>query len=574
MGWLSNNFPTIARLIGGGTKSASGARQTPERSRRRARSAETPQPTIDNSAPKTESGSPVGVAEGQARSPAAASEATTNEAAAAVESKFPPEPALPDAVSTESGAGEAGGQALGNTPATISEDSSIEQMYNTWVELEGTIIAAQTELRTMLGNRENAEAMRSEAQEAMVQADEAWHEAGLLGEAAWRAFERGFSVDSPDFVNRLRVIREVDEARKAQAQLQRVSNLEAWKEADRARQNATADILKALTALAAAAAQVSRELRETNYLPDSANSLRSSALDDLRCAHAIGEELALLGQEALSQLGASRLAEQAQIQERMANEASIRQAKIQPPTGDATPLQEFSDLVASEPAPTAIPQETPPAPDPTPTVENAPSAGRRRVRATPEPAPEPEPASASSPVPSPQELMSAAEQLRKEFEVSGSAPSETPGQTVIQGANGEVIEAGAGPEAAPDVPLSAAEELQREMASMRPDSTDSEPADETPSVPLPESYSGKVYLMFPATLDQDQVGSIWEALDDLAGSGAIVDSRLVSQEEGVQFTLELGTKTLTLEALKKKMPGADMTALKEDRLKVNWPKPR
>lgn len=49
-----------------------------------------------------------------------------------------------------------------------------------------------------------------------------------MGEAAWRAFERGFSVDTPEFVNRFRVIREVDEARMAQAQLQRVNNLEAW----------------------------------------------------------------------------------------------------------------------------------------------------------------------------------------------------------------------------------------------------------------------------------------------------------------------------------------------------------
>ena len=94
---------------------------------------------------------------------------------------------------------------------------------------------------------------------------------------------------------------------------------------------------------------------------------------------------------------------------------------------------------------------------------------------------------------------------------------------------------------------------------MQPNSTDSEPAiapevsgevlspdsDGAPSLLLPEGYSGKVYLMFPATLNQDQAGSVWEALDDLAGSGAIVDSRLVSQDEGVQFTLELGTKTLT-----------------------------
>ena len=77
--------------------------------------------------------------------------------------------------------------------------------------------------------------------------------------------------------------------------------------------------------------------------------------------------------------------------------------------------------------------------------------------------------------------------------------------------------------------------------------------------------------MFPGNLDQDQVGSVWEALDEVAGSGAIVDSRLVSREEGVQFTLELGTKVLELEALKKKRPGAMLTALNEDRLKVDWP---
>ena len=80
--------------------------------------------------------------------------------------------------------------------------------------------------------------------------------------------------------------------------------------------------------------------------------------------------------------------------------------------------------------------------------------------------------------------------------------------------------------------------------------------------------------MFPSTLDQDQVGSVWEVLGDIMGSGAIVDSRLVSREEGVQFTLELGSKTLTLGAIKKKMPGAEMTALKEDRLKIDWPQVR
>ena len=59
-------------------------------------------------------------------------------------------------------------------------------------------------------------------------------------------------------------------------------------------------------------------------------------------------------------------------------------------------------------------------------------------------------------------------------------------------------------------------------------------------MPLPDSYSGEIHLMFPSSLDQDQMGSVWGVLGDVAGSGAIVNSRLMSREEGVQFTLEPG----------------------------------
>ena len=181
--------------------------------------------------------------------------------------------------------------------------------------------------------------------------------------------------------------------------------------------------------------------------------------------------------------------------------------------------------------------------------------------------------------------MSVAEQLRKEFEASTSAPPESTRETVNRGANGGVIEAGPAPQGASDAPLSVAEELERGFAAMRAPATEgipepsgqtterapTAPSDDAPLGSLPESYSGRVYFMFPGNLDQDQVGSVWEALDEVAGSGAIVDSRLVSREDGVQFTLELGTKVLELEALKKKMPGAVLTALNEDRLKVDWP---
>ncbi len=55
---------------------------------------------------------------------------------------------------------------------------------------------------------------------------------------------------------------------------------------------------------------------------------------------------------------------------------------------------------------------------------------------------------------------------------------------------------------------------------------------------LPESLSGRFYLMVTSTLAQDDIESVWEALDEIAGSGAIVDNRLVSREDGIQFTLD------------------------------------
>ncbi|MCH7493571.1 hypothetical protein IIA16_02510 [bacterium] len=78
--------------------------------------------------------------------------------------------------------------------------------------------------------------------------------------------------------------------------------------------------------------------------------------------------------------------------------------------------------------------------------------------------------------------------------------------------------------------------------------------------------------MFPAALGQDQLEAVWEALDEVAGSGAIIDNRLVSREAGIQFTLELGSKTLTVENLLKRMPGAQLAAVDDDRLRVDWPR--
>ena len=60
--------------------------------------------------------------------------------------------------------------------------------------------------------------------------------------------------------------------------------------------------------------------------------------------------------------------------------------------------------------------------------------------------------------------------------------------------------------------------------------------------------------MFPSSLSQGRLESVWEVLDQVAGSGNITDTRLVSREAGIQFTLDLGNHELNIEALKTNSP--------------------
>ena len=88
---------------------------------------------------------------------------------------------------------------------------------------------------------------------------------------------------------------------------------------------------------------------------------------------------------------------------------------------------------------------------------------------------------------------------------------------------------------------------------------------------LPQSYTGRIFLMFPASLSQDSLESVWDFLEEVAGPGSIADMRLVSQDAGVQFTMELGTRELKLDELQRRIPNAELVPLETDRLKVNWP---
>ena len=87
------------------------------------------------------------------------------------------------------------------------------------------------------------------------------------------------------------------------------------------------------------------------------------------------------------------------------------------------------------------------------------------------------------------------------------------------------------------------------------------------------AYTGRVYLMFDANLTQDVLAAVWDAIEESSKVGAIVDTRMISRDEGVQMTLDLGANHLDVGAVKERMPGSVFTAIAEDRLRVSWPSP-
>ena len=185
------------------------------------------------------------------------------------------------------------------------ESSGVPGLYETWVELEERVKKAQSDLQAILASREKATILRRQTEEVLDVGEAIRAEAQHISEAAWKALDRGFAVNAGGLPGRWSTVREIDDAMRTYAELQRATHSETWQEADRTRQRATTELLKALTALSTATAHAERELKEATNLPAAANSLKESAREELRCAQAIRNELMLLDQEALNELDVS-----------------------------------------------------------------------------------------------------------------------------------------------------------------------------------------------------------------------------------------------------------------------------
>ena len=178
----------------------------------------------------------------------------------------------------------------------------------------------------------------------------------------------------------------------------------------------------------------------------------------------------------------------------------------------------------------------------------------------------PEPATPVIDMPEPRQQPTAAELLRQEMQSAVPPPSrEIVEPPVIQTPEPVV------PSPVTVHPPAAQAPPQAEPSAASPAPAAAQPPPAPVGAPPAATYTGRIYLMFPSSLSQGRLESVWEVLEQVAGSGKITDTRLLSREAGIQFTLDLGNRELDVEALKSKFPDAQVSALEEDRLSIDWP---
>ena len=639
----------------------------------------------------------------------------------------------------ETGAVETSGPAVLN-PVEIQ----ILHLYQSWVELDKSVFQAHEDLQRILNSRGKATVLRGQAQETLAQGEELREEAQRIGEAAWRAFDRGFATNIRGFARRRAMVREIDQYRRTQAELQRNVHKKAWEQSETSREASTIQALKAFNALAMVADQVERELAEVANLPKLAETLKASALEELGCAEAVKDELLLLGREALNQLdltptstheygsegtssqdlevmppenrgrtlgdggpafdpgpqsfneapssleqmpvqssagsdslswdvkevaevpteiprqdptegfhGASPEASpeahknpgsraepsspigfgfplpdednpaiQASIDpapmedvasktvEGMADDPST--AAIQPPTRPPSPAQNlipekdenWGFVQSFQPAGSAVPEIDIPerrrpemnGPEVDSPEVDGPEVDQRRTSVEGGPAHFPAEGAISKPKPPepPPSLggrSSVADQLIREMEaarIAGQPRHEPPGSVASTGAQGLIRDM----QAFRSPPVEVQPEVQPGMLT-NPESTSQDAAPQFPAPQFPAAgaslpgfqpgasatgrppqaaYFDRLYLMFPATLTQDEVGMVWAAVEDAAQGSRILDSRLLSAAEGIQFTVQLGAGGLLTEDLRSRLSGAEFEGMEPDRLNVDWPR--
>ena len=88
------------------------------------------------------------------------------------------------------------------------------------------------------------------------------------------------------------------------------------------------------------------------------------------------------------------------------------------------------------------------------------------------------------------------------------------------------------------------------------------------SLPVAETYSGILHIILSPDADKATISFFWDVIDTVAGAGTVIAQTPLPDGSGHELTLDLGNDVLGLEQLKRRIPGADIVALGQDRLRI------
>ena len=87
-------------------------------------------------------------------------------------------------------------------------------------------------------------------------------------------------------------------------------------------------------------------------------------------------------------------------------------------------------------------------------------------------------------------------------------------------------------------------------------------------MPIAESYSGILYIVFTPSPDPIALSRFWDIVDAVAGVGKVIAQSPLPDGSGDEFTLDLGDDALAMNLVTKQIPNADIKALGMDRLRI------
>ena len=86
--------------------------------------------------------------------------------------------------------------------------------------------------------------------------------------------------------------------------------------------------------------------------------------------------------------------------------------------------------------------------------------------------------------------------------------------------------------------------------------------------PTAETYSGTLYIVFTPAADAATLSFFWDVVDTVAGVGKVIAQAPLPDGSGHEFTLDLGNEPLSTAQLAARIPGAEISALGQDRLRI------